>query len=188
MNIIILGRQGSGKSTQAKLLAEKFGFCYISSGEIARQIGKLDDDEGKLVQQALDRGELIASDILFQHIKRVLASPQCEKGFVLDGYPRDKVQLELLELFLQDKGQKVDEVVYIDINEELVISRLLERAKIEQREDDTPEIIKRRLEIYNQETEQIVDYYRNMGRLIVVDGSFSIETVHQEILRKLTLE
>lgn len=177
MNIIVMGPQGSGKSTQAKLLAQKLGLISLSSGEVARQISSENTDEARQVKAIMDRGELIPDEILFARMRRIFDSPEGKNGFVLDGYPRNNEQLVPLEKYLQEKGIKIDKVILIDLPEEIGISRIMSRVTKEGRSDDTPEAIARRLQIFHEQTKPILDYYQKQGIVNIVDGSGTIEEV-----------
>ncbi len=177
MIYIFFGPQGSGKSTQAKLLAEKLGIITISSGEVSRKIREENTDEGRYARELYDQGKLLPDNILFGRLKEIFLSPQAAGGFILDGYPRNKGQIFPFELFLKESGKQVDKVVVIDLTDEEGIKRLMLRAKIENRSDDNEGAIKKRLSIYHAETEPIIDYYEKQGKVIHIDGSGTIEEV-----------
>lgn len=172
MNIIIMGPQGSGKSTQGDLLAERLGIPHIQTGEIYRQIAQQDSELGRKVKAVLDVGGLIDDQVTFEVVDKHLA--EIKSGFIIDGFPRTLVQAQR-ELF------PVDKVIYIRLTDEEAIKRLLLRK----RKDDTPEIIAERLKLYHQQTEPILDYYRKQGKLAEVDGSGTIEEVSTLINQSL---
>lgn len=185
MNIIILGPQGSGKTTQAKLLAQNLGVMSVSAGVVSRQIASENTAEGRLVKSYIDKGELTPDDILFKRIGQIFSSPEAIKGLVLDGFPRNKEQLAQIENHFQKHGGQIDKVIYINLSEDEGVKRIMGRVKSEGRADDTPEAIARRLQIYHEKTLPIIDYYRQHGKLIEIDGSGTIEEVHNLIISKI---
>lgn len=170
MKIIFLGIQGSGKSTQAKLLSQKLNLPYIEMGQLLRDRLNEDSDEAREIKAALDTGNLVPNKITISTLRKKLEGSEFEKGVILDGYPRNKTQLEQLPTGF-------DKVFYIELSEEEAIRRLTLRA----REDDTPQAIKRRVELFFQETQPIVDYFKDQNILIEIDGKPSIEEVSQLI-------
>ncbi len=185
MRILIYGPQGSGKSTQAQLLAEEFKIPVISAGQISRELSEKDDEEGKRVKSLIDKGEPTPEEIMVREINRWLDSPSSENGFVMDGYPRYVQQIESLIEAGENRGWEIDKVIVINLPEEIGRQRILARAKTEERDDDIPESIKRRLELYHQQTEPITSYFRKLGKVIDIDGRGTIEEVHQLIMDSL---
>jgi len=183
MNLIILGPQGSGKGTQAKLIAEKFGLTHISTGDLLRKEIESGSDFGKSIQEITDRGDLVSDDILFAILEK---APLTEgKGFILDGTPRNLFQAQALEKIFSRTGISLDNVVVIDLPYEDSISRMLKRAQIEHRTDDNLEAIKKRLAVYNNETKPVIDLYRSQGKVIDIDGRPDIQTIFDTIVSKL---
>lgn len=166
MKILLIGAQGSGKSTQAKLLAEYLKVPFISTGDIFRGM--------TLVKQILDEGKLVDDQTTSKIVKDRLSQPDCQSGFVMDGYPRN---LEQVKIF--DPG--FDKAFYLDVPEKVVIERLTKRG----RGDDTPESIKMRLGLYYKQTEPLLKFYRNLRILNEIDGLGTIEQVQQRIREEL---
>jgi len=183
MNLIILGPQGSGKGTQAKLLAEKFGLRHISTGELLRAEAESGTEKGKIISKILESGELIPFETVIQVLEPALLS--AKSGFILDGTPRDIKQLEYLDWLLKEKDINLDKIILLDIPREISLSRLSKRAEIEHRSDDTPEVINARLDIYGKNTLPVVEAYRERGKLLVVDGTPDIQTIFQDLVAKL---
>lgn len=184
MNLIILGPAGSGKGTQAKLLAEKLKLANISSGRLLRQAAKEDSEQGREISQLLTTGELLPLDLNLK-----LLTPRLRQAFstglILDGFPRDIDQTKALEDFLQQEKQNVDKAIFLDIPDKISIERLLKRAKTENRSDDKIPAIKQRLQVFHQLTAPVIEYYRQQGKLLVIDGTPDIETIHKDILSKM---
>lgn len=170
MRLLFIGSQGSGKSTQAKIISQKLSLCYISTGDLFRQIAEEDSDLGKQVKDLLGKGKLVGDDIVVELVKKKLSEPECQKGFVFDGYPRTLDQQEVF-----DPG--FDKVFYLKVSDETAIKRLLARG----RADDSPDVIRERLQTYYQQTQPLLDYYQGLGSLIVVDGEKTIESIEKEI-------
>lgn len=205
MNIIILGPQGSGKGTQADLLSKHFKIPHIDGGQLLRNEIAQKTEIGKKIAGPIKRGELIPSEIMDDIIRNRIAQPDCAKGFVFDGYPRQLEEAEFL-----DSITDIDAVIILDIPDELAVKRLAARricvgctvplygetkdikkpceacgGKLEQREDDKPAAVKRRLELYHEQTEPLIEYYRPRGIVHVVDGSKAIQPVFKAILKEL---
>jgi len=167
MKILLIGPQGSGKSTQGKLLATYLQIPYISTGDIFRQIAQ--DD--KRIRQILEAGELVDDATTIELVKKRLAESDCRKGFILDGYPRNLEQAKKIP------DLNFDKVIYINIPDEVVLERLLKRG----RADDTEQSIKTRLNLYREKTAALLDYYQNQGLLMESDGRGNIQTIQDEI-------
>ncbi len=183
MNLIILGPQGSGKGTQAKLIAEKFGLTHIASGDLLRAEAESGSEMGKVFEKILASGELVPFDTVLKVIEPVLL--KSKGGFILDGTPRDVSQAEYLDSFLTDLKMNIDKVILLDIPREVSLDRLAKRAILEGRSDDTPEAIDERLQLYHNKTVPVIDHYKNQGKLLVVDGTLDIQTIFQDIVSKL---
>jgi|CXWL01.1.fsa_nt_gi adenylate kinase len=184
MNLIILGPQGSGKGTQAKLLAEKFGLAHLSSGDLLRAEAASGTPKGKLIADLLAKGDLLPFETVLEVLEPAINN--AKGGFILDGTPRDVKQAEYLDYFLGKIGVKIDRVIYLSLPVEDSLARLLKRAQIEHRSDDTPETIKHRLEVYETETSPVLDYYRAKDLVLEIDGRPDIQTIFKDILSRLT--
>lgn len=183
MNIIVMGPQGSGKSTQGKLLANKLGYVYVASGDISRQISSEDTDEGRQVKDIMDKGELPPFEILFRRVKSVLESEEAKRGAVMDGYPREENQIFVVEKYFQEKRQQIDKVIVLDLGDNEAKKRLEKRKSLEGRSDETPEAIAERLRIYHEQTKPIINYYEKQGKVVHVDGRPSIQEIHASIMK-----
>lgn len=172
--IMITGPQGSGKTTQARILAEKLGVPMVGAGELARKFANSGHKDSQKVSAAIAEGQLIDDGIMGDLVKKEIAQQSYEKGFVTDGYPRAMSQLKIF-------NPSYDQVFYLKLSDQEAKKRLLQRG----RADDTPEAIKERLEWYHYETSQLLDYYSKRGKLVIIDGDQSIEGVAKEIAAKL---
>lgn len=170
MRVLLIGPQGSGKSTQAKLLAEYLKVPVISTGGIFRKLSQEEVGFGQIIRTILDEGRLVDDQTTYKIVKDRLSKPDCKTGFVLDGYPRNMEQLRLFD-------PQFDRVIYLDVPEQEVIKRLMERG----RSDDTPESIKIRLDLYYRQTQPLLDYYKNQGLLIEIDGVGDIFGIQQRM-------
>ena len=187
MNILVLGPQGSGKGTQAARLSEDHGIPHVSTGEMFRAAVAAGSDLGRRVEPILAAGELVPDDLTVALIRERLAEPDAERGFVLDGFPRNLAQAEALDTMLAEIGRVLDAVLFFDLSDEIAIDRLVDRAREEGREDDTPDAIRRRLEIYHEQTEPVVERYRATGKLVPLHAERSIDQVANEIVDALAL-
>jgi adenylate kinase len=181
LNVLLLGPQGSGKGTQANRISAELGVPHIASGEILRAEMAAGTDLGRRVKDVVDRGDLVSDDLMIELIKTRLAQADTELGFVLDGFPRTTVQAEALDEMFGDIGRTFSVVFALLIPDEVAIDRLLRRAEIEGRTDDTLDAIRRRLETYHRETAPLVEYYRVRGNLVPVHGERSENEVFAEI-------
>ncbi|KKT68160.1 MAG: Adenylate kinase [Candidatus Collierbacteria bacterium GW2011_GWC1_45_47] len=183
MNLIILGPQGSGKGTQAKLLADKYNLNHISTGELIRQEVASNSPFGRVLQEKINTGELISDSELFSVLEK---TPLNQKnGFILDGTPRNLFQAQELEKVFKRVGVKLDKVVLLTLSHEESLNRMRKRAEIEHRTDDNDEAMQKRLELYQNETVPVIDFYRQQGKVIEVNGTPDIDTVFRDIVSKL---
>lgn len=183
--VVLLGPPGAGKGTQAHHIAETLNIPSISTGAVFRHHIKEETELGKVAQGYIKAGEFVPDEVTNRMVENYLSTEKYRNGFLLDGYPRNLNQVSYLKEFLSERGQKVDLVLEIEIPAEIVVERLLKRAEIEGREDDTEPTIRRRMEIYEMQTAPISQYYRQAGVLRTVDGSGTVEQVQAEIDRVL---
>jgi adenylate kinase len=175
--LIILGKQGAGKGTQSQRLAEHFGCQHLSTGQLFRDSASAGVSAGLKAKEYMDRGELVPDDLVVEVVEERFSNPaEVENGFILDGFPRTENQADELDRILD--GYPLDLVLDLDVPTDLVIERLLGRG----REDDTRDSIRRRLELYDQETKPLIDLYRQRGLLVQIDGVGEEQTVFERIL------
>lgn len=185
MNIILLGPPGSGKGTQARRLVVSFGFLQISTGEILREAVISGNELGKKIKSTMDAGGLISDKLVLEVIRDRLEEPDCKRGVVFDGFPRTVAQAEALEDIKRAKGETIDIVIMLDVDDEALITRIEERATRagvdEARSDDTVEILKHRLQAYRAWTAPIIPFYADRGILERVDGMKDIKEVGKTV-------
>jgi adenylate kinase len=181
MRIVLLGAPGSGKGTQAALLVEELDVPHISTGELLRAAVKAGTLLGQKAQAVIDRGELVSDDIMLGLLEERLSEGDVMKGFILDGYPRNLTQAESLDELLERIGQPVDEALQIDVDVDLVVERIARRAAEEGRSDDTEEVVRKRMRIYEEQTTPVVEYYARRGLLSRVLGDGTVDEVFQRI-------
>jgi adenylate kinase len=191
MRLILLGPPGAGKGTQAQRLVEKHGIVQLSTGEMLRAAVKAGTPVGRRAKDIMDRGELVPDDVVVAIVSDRIDQPDARKGFILDGFPRTVPQAVALDRLLKDKGLKLDAVVELKVDagilQQRIENRIAEAKASGQplRTDDDPEKLKRRVEIYHEQTAPLVDYYRLEGPLTSVDGMASIPQVASAIDRAL---
>ena len=211
MHIVLFGPPGSGKGTQAKMLAERYGIPHVSTGDILREHLKKKTKLGLEAKAYMDRGALVPDDILIGIIKYRLSQPDCASGFILDGYPRTVPQADSLSVILTELGKKLDVVLNIDVPDGELIKRLAGRRMcgcgasyhipfnppkregicdrcgkpLYQRDDDKEEAVTNRLEVYKQQTQPLIEYYTNEDLMRTVNGAASILEVFDRICRVL---
>lgn len=185
MNLILFGPPGAGKGTQAKILIERFNIVQISTGDMLREEVKSGSDLGKLAKEIMDKGNLVSDEIIMSMIKKRITKPDCENGFILDGFPRTYNQAVNLDTILNSLNLKIDKVIEINVDEKLLLQRILNRASENQstRDDDNSEILKNRIIVYKKDTLPVLEYYRKLNKLYTVDGMQNIEEVSKNILK-----
>jgi adenylate kinase len=179
VNILILGPQGAGKGTQAARIAGEYGVRHLSTGDMFRAAIAAGTELGQKVKPLLDSGQLVPDEITVALIREQLG--ETEGGWILDGFPRNLSQAEALDAMLSEVGQPLDVIVLLEIADDVARERMLKRAEIEGRADDTPEVIERRLATYHEQTEPVVKFYLASGKLVQVHGERTIDEVWAEI-------
>ncbi len=185
MRMVLLGPPGAGKGTQAKRLAEKFEMPAISTGDIFRANVSGGTELGVLAKSYMDKGEYVPDSVTNDMVRARLAEPDAVHGFLLDGYPRTAAQVEELDKMLAEQGLALDAVVEITADVDEVVARLLKRAEIEGRADDTEDVIRRRMEVYAEQTAPLTDIYSSHGVLRRVDGMGSVDDVTERVMKAL---
>lgn len=170
MKILIMGLPGSGKTTQSKILANSLNLCFIKTGEILRELSKQDGEVAKGLKEAMEKGELVDNKVAADVVRDRVLEMDCQNGFIMDGYPRSLDQLQYFD-------PKFDKVFYLKISPEQSEKRLLQRG----RQDDSPEIIDKRIRVQNEKLNPLLDYFSNNSDLIEIDGEQDIEKVAADI-------
>jgi adenylate kinase len=176
-----LGPQGAGKGTQAKRIAADYAIPHVSTGDMFRDAIASKTELGLEVAPILASGELVPDEITIAMIRERLAAPDALSGFVLDGFPRNNVQAEDLDSMLAAIGRGLDAILFFDLPDDVATERMLARAVTENRPDDTPDVIEKRLATYHAETEPIVEHYRQTGRVVALHAERTIGEVYAEI-------
>lgn len=211
MYIVMLGPPGAGKGTQAKKIAQEMDLVHISTGDLFRENLKNETELGKLAQEYMNKGELVPDDVTVRMVEARLARPDCEAGAVLDGFPRTPEQARALDALLEKFCSEVSLVPYIKVPDEVLVERLSGRwmsqsgrvyhakynppkvkwiddedgSPLYQREDDKPETVRHRIEVYNEQTAPLIAYYEEKGILVEVDGTQAIEDVTEDIIQAI---
>jgi adenylate kinase len=206
--IVMLGPPGAGKGTQAKILAEKKDLVHISTGDLFRENLKKETELGKLAQEYMNKGELVPDDVTVGMVRERLSRQDCESGAVLDGFPRTPAQAVALDGLLEEMGAAVQVVPYIKVPDMVLVERLsgrwmspsgrvyhekynppqvkwiddIDGSQLYQREDDKPETVRHRIEVYKEQTAPLIAYYRKKGLLVEIDGTQEIDGVTADIL------
>lgn len=206
--IVMLGPPGAGKGTQAKKLAQELDLVHVSTGDLFRENLKNETELGKLAQQYMSKGELVPDDVTIRMVEERLSRPDCEHGAVLDGFPRTPAQAKVLDDLLRKMGSGLKVVPYIKVPDETLVERLsgrwmspsgrvyhekfnppvvkwiddIDGSQLYQREDDQPGTVRHRIEVYNEQTSPLIEYYREKDLLVEVDGTLGIENVTEAIM------
>tara|TARA_B100000900_G_C20578164_1_gene716247 strand:+ start:1690 stop:2256 length:567 start_codon:yes stop_codon:yes gene_type:complete len=188
MNLILFGPPGAGKGTQAKILIDKFKIIQISTGDMLRDEVNSGSNLGKTAKSIMEQGNLVSDEIIMSMIENRIKKPDCSNGFILDGFPRTLKQAEKLDNILSILNLKIDKVIEINVDEDLLLKRIIKRASESKnkREDDNSNILKNRIIIYKKDTLPVLKYYKDLNKLSTVDGMKSIEKVSKDILDLLT--
>jgi adenylate kinase len=212
MRLILLGAPGSGKGTQAKNIAEKVGITHVASGDLFRAAATRGDDLGKQAKYYMEKGLLVPDEITIKMILERIDAPDCSKGVMLDGFPRTLEQAKALDQALGKKKQQIDRVFYIKVSTDELVRRLSGRficrkcqapyhkvssppkkggkcdkcgGELYQRADDTPETVRKRIEVYTKETSPLIDYYKKAKKLVKIKGEGNIDSITENIIASL---
>jgi len=185
MRLILMGPPGAGKGTQATFVAQHFGIPAISTGDIFRANVGQGTPLGLEAQKYMDAGEYVPDEVTNKMVRNRIDEPDAEPGFLLDGYPRTTAQVAELDGMISFTGHQLDAAVVLTVNAEELVQRLLQRAEKDGRTDDTEDVIRRRQEVYAEQTEPLIDVYRSRGVLIEVDGMGEVDEVTARIFAAL---
>ncbi len=181
MRIVLLGAPGSGKGTQAKHLVEKHGIPHISTGDLLRGAIAAKTALGLAAKEVMDRGDLVSDDIVLGMLKERLGQDDAQKGFILDGFPRNLVQAEMLSELFTELNLSLDHALLIEVDPDEVVARIAKRAEIEGRTDDTEEVVRNRLNVYREQTAPVADFYKKQDIVTEILGTGSINEVQSRI-------
>lgn len=183
MRLVLLGAPGSGKGTQGDKLVERFGIPKISTGDALRAAVKAGTPLGLKAKATMDAGQLVANEIVIGIVEERLGQEDARQGFILDGFPRNTAQAEVLDQMLVRLGQPgIGKAVHLHVTDEEIVKRLLDRAQKEGRADDKEDVIRHRIAVYNQETHPLLDYYGKQGKLVTVQGVGGLDEIYSRIL------
>ncbi len=187
MNLILFGAPGAGKGTQAKILIDKLNLIQISTGDILRDAVKNKSELGEKVEKIMENGELVPDEIIFSLMTTKLSQNK-NKGFILDGFPRNITQAKKLDEIIKDMNLKIDYVFHINVDEDILINRIRKRAMEDDvsRKDDTSEVLVERLKVYNVSTKPVLEFYASKNQLITVNGMGTIKDVSEKIFNVIS--
>ena len=187
INLILFGKPGSGKGTQAEFVKKRYDLVHISTGDVFRHNISKNTDLGLLAKSYMEKGDLVPDQIIMSIIEKRLSKPDCNNGFILDGFPRTLNQAIELDKILKKHQIDIDKIIEIDVEEENLIQRITTRAleTNNSRDDDNSNVLKNRIEIYKKDTKPVLNFYSNMDKLITINGMLSIDEVSEEILNSL---
>lgn len=187
MRLIIMGPPGAGKGTQAKFIAEHFEIPAISTGDIFRANVSQGTPLGVEAASYMDKGEYVPDSVTNLMVRNRIDEPDAAQGFLLDGYPRTLAQVEELDGMIKYTGHALDAVVVLTVDKDEIVQRLLQRAELEGRADDTEDVIRRRQEVYLEETAPLIEVYKGRGLVHEIDGMGDVEDVTKRIFDELDI-
>ncbi len=212
MRSVLLGAPGSGKGTQAGIISERLGIAHVASGDLFREAASRGDEVGRQAKSYMEKGLLVPDEITIRMILERVAAPDCARGFILDGFPRTLEQAKALDMALGERGEAIDRVFYIKVATEELVRRLSGRficrscqkpyhpvssppevagrcdqcgGELYQRSDDLPETVKKRIEVYFAETAPLIDYYKEAGKLVEINGQGEIGEIGERLVAAL---
>ncbi|MCB1323919.1 MAG: adenylate kinase [Spirochaetales bacterium] len=185
MKLLFMGPPGAGKGTQAQIICDELEIPQISTGEILRAAVKAGTEMGRKAQEFMNAGKLVPDEVVIGIVRDRLKEPDAAGGYILDGFPRTIEQAQALDRMLSEMGQKLDAALNLKVDDAELIKRLLDRAQKDGRKDDTEPVIKNRLEVYNQATRPLIEYYEKAGLLRQIDGKGSLEEISERIRKTL---
>ena len=185
-NIVIFGAPGSGKGTQSGLINKKYNLTHISTGEMLRREIKNETDLGIIAKKRIDKGQLIPDELICDMLDKVLDNIKYTKGLIFDGFPRTISQAEALDRILKKRGMEVSILLDLQVGDDELIGRLLERGKDSGRSDDNEETIKARLKVYHTQTAPLTEFYKNKGKYEAIKGHGGVEDISNRV--QLTIE
>ena len=181
-NIILFGPPGAGKGTQAERIRDNYNFLHISTGDVFRFNIKNETELGKRAKSFIDRGELVPDDVTIKMLAGEIEKADDKNGIIFDGFPRTKAQADALDDLLNEQNEKIDALISLEVDDEILTERLKERGKTSGRKDDADEnVIKNRIQVYYTETEIVKDHYKQQEKLHEVDGVGSIEDITKRL-------
>ncbi|MCW2771849.1 MAG: adenylate kinase [Nocardioides sp.] len=185
MRIILMGPPGAGKGTQAKVIAERLSIPAVSTGDIFRANVSAETELGLEAKRYMDAGDYVPDEVTNAMVRDRIAEDDAAQGFLLDGYPRTLAQVEELDGMIKFTGHRLDAVVCLTVDQDEIVSRLLQRAQVEGRADDTEDVIRRRQELYVEQTEPLIEVYQQRGIVVEVDGMGEVTEVTNRIFEAL---
>lgn len=185
MHILLMGPPGAGKGTQAVRLVKQYNIPQISTGDMFRAAVKEQTPLGIEAKKYMDAGQLVPDSVTVGIVRERLSKDDCKAGFILDGFPRTTAQAVALDAILKDIGISLTAVVNLNVPSDELVKRISERARLENRDDDKPETVQKRLTVYEESTKPLIDYYRNSGLYVEINGLQEMEAVYHDIVKAL---